>query len=981
MSLPQRLAAFALSPLLQRALDSIGLMGGDRTVEAVAGFLNRQFFDQSRRLLAALQQANASAWQALEIALAGESLWTWLDRAEDKAFRGQVRAFLEAAPLAGLPGDGQEFRQVCRRELRAARKAGFLDVALDAGALATLAGDFARFADPQALLDAESRAIAGMAEECRTAGFSGLAQLVDLRTDARDTPLLVAAVRFFFRRAVETDGELFQGLAWAKLEGLEALQDRRFASLADALAGHGELVERMLGALQDLMVEVRDEVLDLARRFDLLHRELRPRDSLSIGNEAERQLVKQVIARYRALPDDDRRRLPDLLNAVGKLEVAAGLFDAARRDFDEAARLSTDEQARAEAHYHAYSAALEQSEWPAALASLQQAAALDPARFAPFPLGKYEPERILGAGGFGVAFLCRNRHSGVRVVVKALRQDTLERTVADVFREARVLEELEHPAVIRLRDCDFADVGQKRPFLVMDYFDGLTLGAQVEKHGPLPAEDLLALARPVAEALHAAHDRGILHRDVKPANILVRREASGWRVKLIDFGLALKQEVLRGTPGDPSQRTVIGYSVAGTMEYAAPEQLGRLSGVAVGRATDVFGFGKTCCFALFKTTQPLRRHWRAIPEALADLLEQCLCEAPGERLPGFDKVLERLGAAASPPMPTVPAEETPLPPPKPVTPAGRQHEWWRAVPGDQGTAAPGIVQQLRGHEAGVLCLDVTVDGQRLLSGGADGTVRCWDAPHARELCCLKGHTGKVLSALFLGHYRFAVSAGEDKAIRFWDLDKGTQMRTLPERSNGALGLSPDCRLALSGSTADGMVRLWEVSTGRELRRFKGHMSWVLSLAFSGDGQHALSSSADGTVRLWEVDTGREVRRFHGHKDQVPRVVFMPRGQHAVSAGADRTVRLWDLRSGKEICCFEYTEPVRSVAVSADGRFLLTNGDQRTVQLWEWKAERWHKRAPFHGHHDRVMDVAFTSDGRLAASASLDGTIILWALPG
>src|SRR5438093_11839448 len=106
----------------------------------------------------------------------------------------------------------------------------------------------------------------------------------------------------------------------------------------------------------------------------------------------------------------------------------------------------------------------------------------------------------------------------------------LQRHVADVFREARVLEELDHPAIIRVRDCDYADAAQKRPYLVMDYFDGPTLAAYLRDHGNLSADELRALAVPVAEALTAAHKCGILHRDVKPANILVRREGEGWRV-------------------------------------------------------------------------------------------------------------------------------------------------------------------------------------------------------------------------------------------------------------------------------------------------------------------------------------------------------------------------------------------------------------------------------------------------------------------
>jgi serine/threonine protein kinase len=685
MEIFQRLSLVAVRQVIRGACEAAGMVGA----EAVAGFLKDQFTDHSRRLSRALAEAHERAWKALEIALAGPSLWNWLDRSDDKAFRRQVRAFLDVTPLAGLPGHGPEFRQIALRELQAVRKSGVLTGSLDPAELARSAGAFARFSDPQAVLDAEWQAVEQTAGELRQAGYKNLAHLLSLRP-GEGAPLLVVAVRYFFRRAVEGDAELHRGLSWASWENLAESQRQGFDDLTTVLNDHGRQLDDLLG----LVGEIREAVLDIrsevqGQREQIQHlahdvlqvlvqrqlerRELQPGDSLSIRGDDERRLVKELVGRYRGLPEEQRRRLPALLNAVGKMEVVAGEFEAAQRDFQEAATLAVDRRARAEAHYNAYQAALERQQGAEALAELLRAAELDPERFAPFPLAKYEPRQILGAGGFGVAFLCRDRHADSRVVVKALRTDGLERSVADVFREARVLEQLDHPAIIRLRYCDYADAAQTRPYLVMDYFDGQTLADHVEKHGPLTPAELLALARPVAEALQAAHARGILHRDVKPANLLVRRDESGWRVKLIDFGLALKQSVIQATVTTPGLRgqSVISYSVAGTLDYAAPEQIGKLADVPIGPYSDVYGFGRTCCFALFRTAQPLPRHWRNLPAALAELLEECLEEQPGQRPATCAAILDRLRAeppGQPPPLPSPPGRAERPPRPTPVEP-------------------------------------------------------------------------------------------------------------------------------------------------------------------------------------------------------------------------------------------------------------------------------------------------------------------------
>jgi uracil-DNA glycosylase family 4 len=208
----------------------------------------------------------------------------------------------------------------------------------------------------------------------------------------------------------------------------------------------------------------------------------------------------------------------------------------------------------------------------------------------------------------------------------------------------------------------------------MDYFDGTTLEAAAQERALQP-EELLAVAQQMASGLQAAHGKGILHRDVKPANVLVRRPrepGEAWQVKLIDFGLALRKS-MRETVTAASAQTMLGSSIAGTMEYAAPEQMGKLPGVPVSPASDVYGFARTCCYALFQTPQPLLRHWRSVPQGLAELLETCLEEKPDNRPRDFTAVLERLpgrrpGAPSVPPppghipLPTVSEPSGPLQP-------------------------------------------------------------------------------------------------------------------------------------------------------------------------------------------------------------------------------------------------------------------------------------------------------------------------------
>ncbi len=440
MSIFVSLSTLALRQIVDGACAAVGIK---ESSEAVVGFLVERFTDHSQRLTKALQNANDNAWKALEIALAGDSLWerckATIGRAEDKAFAQQVRAFLDATQLPELTGKAA-FRQKCLEELRAARKGKALTAGtLDPRQLAQRTAHFARFSDPTRLLDAEWQAVIGFATQVKEAGFPDLAWLLSQRP-RHGLPILIVAVRYFFRRAVEDDQKLFQGLSFAKLEALSEAQERGFASLSAALAQQGQRLEELLSGIQAVVVQTHSAVLDLQgqmkgqgeqieqigeavvkllEQHQLQRREVRPGDSLSIRNEGERQLVKQLVVRYRSLPEGQRQNVRSLLNAIGKLEVVAGDFDAAQKDFQAVATMVNDTKAKAEAHFNAYQTALERRDFDAALKEFIEAVKLDAKRYAPFPVGKYHPLRILGAGGFGTAFLCRHKYMNAEVVVKA----------------------------------------------------------------------------------------------------------------------------------------------------------------------------------------------------------------------------------------------------------------------------------------------------------------------------------------------------------------------------------------------------------------------------------------------------------------------------------------------------------------------------------------------------------------------------------
>lgn len=290
-----------------------------------------------------------------------------------------------------------------------------------------------------------------------------------------------------------------------------------------------------------------------------------------------------------------------------------------------------------------------------------------------------------------------------------------------------------------------------------------------------------------------------------------------------------------------------------------------------------------------------------------------------------------------------------------------------------------------GHRGHILCVALSPDGKRAVSGSEDHTARVWDVASGREIRPLEGHTDEVLAVAFSSDGKQILTGSADRTVRLWDVMSGRELVRMEGHTErvSSVAFSPDGRRALSGGW-DQMVRLWDLPTGRVVRRLTRHTSYVTSVAFSGDGGWALTGSQDMSVRLWDLATGRELRCFDGHTKEVYAVALSQDKRFAASGGNDGAVRLWDIEKGKELRVLaEHTGAVVAVAFSADGARVFSGssqyrGSDKPIRVWETKTGR-----ELHGLDRKTSAVwclAFSPDGRYALSGGSDKTLDRWQIP-
>jgi WD40 repeat protein len=570
----------------------------------------------------------------------------------------------------------------------------------------------------------------------------------------------------------------------------------------------------------------------------------------------------------------------------------------------------------------------------------------------------------------------------------------------------------------------------------MEFLEGQPLTTILRQRGRLELGAALALLRPLAEALDYAHAQGVVHRDVKPANVMVGIDG---RVVLTDFGIARAGEgtgvtrsgMLLGTPAYMSPEQALGEPVdARSDQYA----LGVLAyEMLCGRAPFT---GESTPVLLrqvaYEPPPPARQFCPTVPDGTTRALERVLAKSPAERFSSCAAFVGELEAPTARPRarPSAPAPAQTQPArkqrhaqtwsgillaalvcvallfgavggwrwlvgtiagPPPPTPVPTRAPAPTVTPVPTASPYPSPGEAIGPENAARLEVLARLEGLGVVRGVAysgDGALLAVAAPlgvylydvRTLDQVGLLGKDSLVESIAFSRDGQTLAAGWEDGVVLLWSRADGRTWETLETHRDDVLSvaLSPDGRIVASGSE-DTTVRLSRVSDGTRLNLLEGHTADVQSVAFSPDGSTLASAGDDGTIRLWAVPTGASLHHLEGHSGRIWCLAFSPDGSLLASGSDDRSVRLWqtsDWTLVREL--HGHTLDVLSVAFAPDGQTLASSAWDGTVRLW--RVTDGALLSSPEGQKGRVTSVAFSPDGKMLATGCADGSVWLWGVP-
>lgn len=575
-------------------------------------------------------------------------------------------------------------------------------------------------------------------------------------------------------------------------------------------------------------------------------------------------------------------------------------------------------------------------------------------------LANYRLVRPLGQGGFADVYLGEHVYLNTPAAIKVLQMRLTDEEKEHFLEEARTIAHLRHPSIVRILEYD---VVESIPFLVMEYAPNGTLRQCHPRGSKLPAASIVPYVQQVAAALQYAHDQKLIHRDVKPENMLLGQRNA---VLLSDFGLAVIVQSSR----DRLQ------TVAGTVTYMAPEQLqGRacpasdqyaLAAVVYewlsGERLFSGSFIEVATQHVLVPAPSLRTKLPTLAPAIDQVIQKALAKEPEQRFASvleFAQAFEQVCRAAV----AKPHSATPFPRGK-------------------------VFTTYRRHSAAVLHIAWSPDGKKIASASADKTVHIWNATSKSPAFIYRNHSKAVSAVAWSPNGSRIVSGSWDTTVQVWHAQSGRKLLTYRgfSREVGAVAWSPDGKYVAAGSW-DTTVQVRQAESGSRVITYTGHSSPVHAVAWAPtstpDGRYIASASGaegnadvDNTVQIWNGLTGDNALSYREHFYFVNAVAWSPDGQKIASASADTNVQVWNVATGSNILNYrEHTSKVNAVAWSPNGKHIATASDDRTVQIWD--ASTGERIYTYRGHTREVSSVAWSPNGMRIASAGYDATVQVW----